>query len=110
MSVCISVWTVAEGGVSSNLGQSTDRKVNPAMEHCEIDTHTDTHKILTETNTHIDTESTHKKKIFMGNMTREKVETHTGDLQVYATYLHVCVLWCSCLCVCVSADKHTMRE
>lgn len=45
VSVCVSVWSVAEGGVSSNLGQSRDGKVNSAVEHRDMETHTHTHKI-----------------------------------------------------------------
>lgn len=45
VSVCVSVWSVAEGGVSSNLGQTRDGKVNSAVKHRDRDTHvqTDTH-------------------------------------------------------------------
>lgn len=62
-SVCISVWTIAEGGVSSNLGQSRDGKVNTAVEHRATDTHTHTHNIDSVKHTYRHWKaSTHRKR------------------------------------------------
>ncbi len=114
LSVCVSVWSVAEGGVSSNLGQSRDGKVNSAVKHRER--HTYTHAQYRQTSTHIDTlKSKHTKEDIYGKHDScEKVKIHTGDFQVYATYLCVyggarmCV--CVCVCVCVSVLAGAMVE
>lgn len=52
VSVCVSVWSVAEGSVSSNLGQTRDGKVNSAVKHRDRDIDTQTHTYDIETDKH----------------------------------------------------------
>lgn len=63
VSVCVSVWSVAEGGVSSNLGQSRDGKVNSAVKHREIETHT--HDMDRDKHTYRHTEKQAHKRRFL---------------------------------------------
>lgn len=101
VSVSVSVWSVAEGGVSSNLGHSRDGKVNSAVQHREIKTQ----------NTHgMDTyRQAHKRRYLWETMLMWKgQDPHWGVtavchlpacLQTYVLRVWEsgsCAFWCLC--------------
>lgn len=107
MSVCVSLRFLAEGSVSSNLGQSRDGKVNSAVKHRDSDEETDTH--ATQTSTHIDWKASTQKKIFMRNMAHVKRSRFTMGICCYMPPTCIGVCESAGMCVLVDLSAYAMR-